>query len=373
MKRLALLVPAALALQACSHAVAPGTRPQARGRPGAAVAAPHGVIAEPALHRALLDRLAAPVASPCRELDLPKAYVSTKTGHAEEANLGRGLALSLPHGTVVAGRVGQTEIAVYLSYKLNPTSELGDAGYRVMLRDAKGRTKDASLGFAMLRPFVVVPNQALPILEGDVLQLAVDVRQVDDASITFPPVALKATRTAHDKMVRCDLSAVLQDTDADGVTDVEEALLGTDPNDPDTDGDGLSDGGDPAPLGAVAPVTSEDAVRLSALQQLVDQEAKGEFLVMVGEEPRLAVENVSFRLLQLRADELQSYQRRWGRRVTFALKVTMKGPNAAEVDIDYGWRGAGFHATRDPGSGRWTFTVGEEWISMSMGSEVRSG
>jgi hypothetical protein len=36
--------------------------------------------------------------------------------------------------------------------------------------------------------------------------------------------------------------AVVADSDSDGLTDVEEALIGTDPNNPDTDSDGCSDG-----------------------------------------------------------------------------------------------------------------------------------
>lgn len=364
-----------LALGACSHLVAPAPPPAhsdvaaapasaataTGGGAASAIARPHGVVAEGELHRALLERLAAPFTSPCAELDFPRAYGSVK--RHEEANLGRGLALTLPRGTVVARRAGSTEVAVYLSYKLDPSSEVGDAGYRVVLRDANGRTKEGSLGFAMLRPYVVIAHDVLPILDGDFLQLAVEVRELDDKSITFPPVAMRPKRTAHNKMIRCSLAAIFRDTDGDGVTDVEEARLGTDPADPDTDGDGLSDGADPAPLGAVAPTTPEDAVRLAAFQQLVDKEMHDQLLVTVGADPRLALEGVSFRLLQLRPDELQAYEKKWGSRVTFSLKVKMKGPDAADVDIDYGWRGAQFAATREGRSNRWTFKETGGWIS----------
>jgi hypothetical protein len=329
------------------------------------------VVAEAALHDALLQRLAAPFIPPCRELELPRAYRSAAASHGDPGNLGRGLALTLPRGTVVARQVGRTEIAVYLSYKLDPSSEVGDAGYRVVLRDANGGTKDGSLGFAMFRPYIIVANGALPIVDGDTLQLAADVREIDDGSIRFPPIAMKSMRTAHDRMIRCSLPEIFRDTDGDGATDVEEARLGTDPADPDTDGDGLSDGADPAPLGAVAPATGEQSVRLAALQQLVDPGVHGELLVLVGSEPRVALENVSFRLLQLRPDELQAYEKRWGKRVKFSVTVKMKGPDAAAVDIDYGWRGAQFSATRDGRSGKWSFHASGEWISGTGGGTSR--
>ena len=38
------------------------------------------------------------------------------------------------------------------------------------------------------------------------------------------------------------------DSDYDGLTDIEEASIGTDPNNPDTDGDGVSDKNDSEPL-----------------------------------------------------------------------------------------------------------------------------
>jgi hypothetical protein len=310
---------------ACNRAdwVTPGPRPH-----------------ELALHRGVLARLAAPLEPPCRELDLPRAYRSTQGGGAQQANLGRGFDMPLPPGTVVAQKIGGTEIAVYRSH------ELGFAGYRVVLHDGTGwMRRVGSLGF---RPYVVVPNAALPILDGDVLQLEVDVRG------------------AHHKMIRCPFSTLFSDYDGDGLGDAEEARLGTDPTNDDSDGDGLHDGEDPTPLGAVAPTTAEDTVRLAALQQLVDKEASGQLLVMAGPEPRLALEKVSFRLVQLRTDELRAYERRWGKRVTFSLEVKMKGLDDADadVDIDYGWRREQFSARRDNRSNRWTFKPrGEDVIA----------
>ena len=41
-----------------------------------------------------------------------------------------------------------------------------------------------------------------------------------------------------------------EDLDGDGVSDIEEAIIGTDPENPDTDGDGINDLEDPFPLDA---------------------------------------------------------------------------------------------------------------------------
>jgi Big-like domain-containing protein/List-Bact-rpt repeat protein len=45
-----------------------------------------------------------------------------------------------------------------------------------------------------------------------------------------------------------DASDDIEDPDNDGLTNVQESVLGTDPNDPDSDRDGLSDSDDPSPL-----------------------------------------------------------------------------------------------------------------------------
>ena len=56
-----------------------------------------------------------------------------------------------------------------------------------------------------------------------------------------------------------DPTAVFADTDGDGIPDLTEALLGTDPSNSDSDGDGVPDGDDPCPL-AAAPAAVESAV-----------------------------------------------------------------------------------------------------------------
>jgi len=79
--------------------------------------------------------------------------------------------------------------------------------------------------------------------------------------------------------------------------------------------------------------------------------------------PRLDLRGVTFRVLQLRKDEAREYAKRFGMRVVFSLKVAMKGPDLATVDLDFGWRGASYTATRARGTDRWTFEESGGWIS----------
>ena len=90
----------------------------------------------PAPAGTVLERIAQGVGSPCRESKLPAKYHGPPVPLA--SNLGRGLALSLPRRTVTVDTQGQRTVVVYRSYALDPSSELGDAGYRLQLRDAGG-------------------------------------------------------------------------------------------------------------------------------------------------------------------------------------------------------------------------------------------
>jgi Bacterial TSP3 repeat len=59
------------------------------------------------------------------------------------------------------------------------------------------------------------------------------------------------------------IADVERDSDHDGLTDLEEDRLGTDPHNPDTDGDGIPDGQDPCPLySAKTAPSDEDAMVL---------------------------------------------------------------------------------------------------------------
>lgn len=56
------------------------------------------------------------------------------------------------------------------------------------------------------------------------------------------PLSTGPAQSAQPTAPTMGLSGLAGDSDQDGLTDEQEALLGTDPNNPDTDGDGLGDG-----------------------------------------------------------------------------------------------------------------------------------
>src|SRR5438105_12534671 len=85
-------------------------------------------------------------------------------------------------------------------------------------------------------------------MNGDHLDVAVDIHEIDTASITFPPVDLRAKREVHGLYLELPWADLRRDSDGDGITDLVEERIATDPHNADSDGDGIADGKDGLPL-----------------------------------------------------------------------------------------------------------------------------
>lgn len=142
--------------------------------------------------------------------------VATPTSPKSLAPLPRGFAL------VRAERAGQRVVAISVSPTYDPTGEVSQGGYWVHLSQDGGRHWERPLytGLADRFPYVVEPASRLPLIAGDRLHLAVDVSEIDTASITYPPVSLRSRRRAKNRYLTIPLAMLRQDSDGDGLTDL---------------------------------------------------------------------------------------------------------------------------------------------------------
>jgi hypothetical protein len=214
----------------------------------------------------------------------------------------------------------------------------------------------------MLRPYVLYDDPRLPLFDGDALQIAADVREVDDSTVTYPPIGVRSKREAHDRLLRCPLANLLADTDHDGLTDVEEARLVTDAGDADTDGDGLPDAKDPTPLGGADPKTSAEKLWVGAIRELVAPKTAGQLVIVEVEDARLAIPKLPMRLLQLRHDEVEAYERVFGKRVVAKVKVEASGSYSGKVTVNLGWTGVWATGYGGGEDGHWTFNSPTWWV-----------
>ena len=144
---------------------------------------------------------------------------------------------------VRAERAGNNILAVCISPAVDPGGEVSRGGYW-LLRSHDGGANwmtPAYLGFQDQNPYVVPDKARVSMFAEGALRLEAEVAELDPKSITFPPVGLALRREAKDLYIEIPYEALDRDTDGDGLTDLLEAKIATDPAKADTDGDGLAD------------------------------------------------------------------------------------------------------------------------------------
>lgn len=164
---------------------------------------------------------------------------------------------------------GAQPVAISVSRAVDPTGEVGEGGYWLHLFDAGNGSwrKPVYLGLQQMQPYIVQRESKLPLLAGDRLQVEVQVRELDGNSLMFPPIGLPIARQQDDVYIERSLAELTLDSDGDGLTDVLEDKLRTNPQSADTDQDGLTDDVDAMPQVSVQALPHPDAEIFSALLQ----------------------------------------------------------------------------------------------------------
>lgn len=175
-------------------------------------------------------------------------------GTNEPARLPKAVSVPVDPDTILRyeGAGGEHAI-VYQSSDYDMPGEVPAFGVWFMRTEHGRWMRPVYLGLRQHFPYVVTPGSALPLLKGDILQLEVQVREIDPASIIFPPIATVLRRSEDGLYLAIDVAQARADRDGDGLSDIEELTLGLDPANADSDGDGLPDGSDPLPLTAYRP------------------------------------------------------------------------------------------------------------------------
>jgi hypothetical protein len=295
-------------------------------------------------------------------------------------------------GVVRCDTAGERWAAISISNELDPTGEVGQGGYWLHVSPDRGRSwnRPLYLGLQQFQPYVVPPSSRLPILNGSQLQLEVQVREIDNESITFPPVGLRTQREADDLYIVRSLDDLQRDSDRDGLTDLLEDKLRTDPQRADTDGDGLDDGSDSLPGISLKTPTRENAeVIARAVEHLLGYD-DGAIRIGIGADDRAGLRDVLFgspsrpaRVTFLLADkalftglllpspvvvldatDLAYLDARYGLHypVHFPAPWFNKARTKAVVQWSAGWVGGTLFFTKQP-NGSWKSEVVRSWIT----------
>jgi hypothetical protein len=151
--------------------------------------------------------------------------------------------------------------------------DYGGSGYWVILSSDGGATWSPPLyaGAQLGRDYSVRESSDLPLLAGDHLHLEV-ARQPSN-----PGAAGEAAPTVTGIYLDIPLAALERDADGDGLTDLAEERLITDPADPDTDRDGVPDGADTLPQVAPRKAPGAESRAVAALFAAMRWDERGDF------------------------------------------------------------------------------------------------
>ena len=131
--------------------------------------------------------------------DVPLLDLTDEAAEKQLAAAAKGL--NLPTGVCLARveREGSRVAAIVSSQGYDPTGEVSSGAYWLLLSADGGATWSEPLytGLRINQPYVVRPVSALPLFAGDHLHVEVEIRELDPAKITFPPVGLAPKRTAR--------------------------------------------------------------------------------------------------------------------------------------------------------------------------------
>lgn len=297
-------------------------------------------------------------------------------------------------------------LAISVSGHLDPRGEVSRGGYWANLSSDGGAqwTTPLYMGLAEGFPYVIGHESRRPSskrrkdreapppavayslrvapFKNGLIQVEAQVREIDESTITFPPVGLQPKRVLYNIYLEYPIEALTRDSDKDGLTDLYEEKIASDPYSDDTDKDGISDSMDIQPLAPPPKNPSDaDAVLGAALEQILFRGRRPNFQNQIpagNPKPAFPIEEVLFiesarplsidssfpmRVVCLPPNAVEMYRKKFGPtyRLRFREVIFNKDKTEAFLKYDFYWRGGSLRAHKV--DGKWKIEVIDEWVT----------
>jgi hypothetical protein len=225
---------------------------------------------------------------------------------------------------------------------IDPVGEVASGAYWLLRSRDGGATWSAQYtGLRSGMPYVAVQHSHLPLVDGDHVHIEVEVKEIDLDSITFPPIALQTKREQSGLYVDFAWDDLTRDSDNDGVTDLVEERLVLDPNDADTDDDGIPDGIDTLPFVTHAGTLTPMSNILGAVYGDAAEAGEPRTHFLIAARAMFAPLALPVRTIVLTPDEHELYEKKFGPLYgttirTFAIDRSGK---RAIIELNDSWKG----------------------------------
>jgi len=201
-----------------------------------------------------------------------------------------------------------------------------------------------------------VKTPSVPMLGDTGVRIEADVLDMDPQ--TFGPIPEKPLRRV---LVAFSWSELQHDSDGDGLSDLVEERLVTDPHNRDTDGDGIADGIDPLPQ--IDSVSWGASAEEELLTMVLSQFPAKWTAFFTGDRLLLAGSSVKARFIVLTRDEADVYRIKFGMTAFGDLSFLLVSHDGrkATLYIDYATAGNTYEFEKKDGV--WTRHDRGGWLS----------
>jgi hypothetical protein len=251
---------------------------------------------------------------------------------------------------------GDEAVALASSQNVDPAGDSSAGGYWIVRSTDGGATWNPPLytGLRVAQPYEAVLGSTLPMLRDDGVRVDVTTTGTDG-------------RTQQGIAVDLKWRDLERDTDRDGLTDLMEERILTDPNSVDTDGDGLPDGADSLPQVAFRQSAGDTTAIIAAVfdayygSDIAENAARldigGRTIFLTGNPADFAGLKSRLRIIVMSDAEIDAVSKKFGPIVATHISPVIVDQTGTRAWVQLNDAGNGATFRLEKGDGIWTAQV----------------